>query len=180
MTAAKQQTIHMGQHTIDIKETKEGSVVAKLKSGLSFGVLELEKTEKGDIRLKEMELGSAYVTAEQVAILLHHTNLADDLLASLKKVRQLMTKTVDSVQLGDRNIVVSVNKSGRKTAKLNSGDSFGVLEMEKTSEGIRIKEMEVGSAFITPEQFAAVLFYADLDEEIQLEIKKVKAYYSNK
>ncbi|MDN3017065.1 hypothetical protein PH210_12770 [Paenibacillus sp. BSR1-1] len=177
---SKNQRIHMGEHTIDVKSTKEGSVVASLSSGLSFKVLEMEKTSKGEIRLKEMELGSAHISSEHLAILLHHSNLADDVLNSLEKVRQLMTKTVDSVQLGNRNIVVTANKNGSKTAKLNSGNSFGVIEMEKTTDGIRLKEMEAGSAYLTSEEFAAVLFYADLDKELESEIKKVKEFYGRK
>lgn len=178
-TNPKNQTIHLGNHTIEVKETKEGRIIAKLSSGFSFGVLEVEKTEKGEVRLKEMELGSAYVTAEQLALLLYHTNLAENVLDSIEKVCKLMTKTANMVNLGSLNIVVTVDKNGGKTARLNSGESFGVIEMEKTSKGIRVKEMELGSAILTTEHFAAVLFFADLDDEVVVEINKVKEYYSN-
>ncbi|MED2971792.1 hypothetical protein P4361_05820 [Fictibacillus sp. B-59209] len=44
--------------------------------------------EKNGIRIKEMELGSAHLTAEHLALLLHHAGVSEEVMAELAKLQQ--------------------------------------------------------------------------------------------
>jgi hypothetical protein len=77
---------YMGEHYITVKEKKNGSKVATLTSAISFGVLEIENTEKG-IRIKDLEVGSAYVSPQHLAILLKEVGVADTLVQAINDVK---------------------------------------------------------------------------------------------
>lgn len=66
-------------------------------------------------------------------------------------------KTVNEIHMGEEFIVVKQRKNGSKVAVLHRNNSFGVLEMERVEGKIRIKDLEVGSAFVDPEHLAVML-----------------------
>ncbi|UZJ77781.1 hypothetical protein [Fictibacillus sp. KU28468] len=79
--------LNMGEHRIVIRESEDGVKTARLSSGFHGAILEVEK-EKNGIRIKEMELGSAHLTAEHLALLLHHAGVSEEVMAELAKLQQ--------------------------------------------------------------------------------------------
>lgn len=69
--------INMGNHFILTHERKDGSKVASLHSGNHFAELEVEKTKDNKIRIKEMNLGSAIVEPEHLAILFREAGITE-------------------------------------------------------------------------------------------------------
>lgn len=69
--------INMGSHFILTKEDKKGRRVATLYSGNRFGELEIEKTEDNNIRIKELNIGSAVVSPEHLALLFREVGLIE-------------------------------------------------------------------------------------------------------
>ncbi|WNB91275.1 hypothetical protein [Bacillus sp. NEB1478] len=91
-----------------------------------------------------------------------------------------MSTVSNEYNMGDFRIVVRETKEGTKTARLSSGFHGGILEVEKEKEGIRIKEMEVGSAHITPEHLAMLLYLSGVSTEVVDEIKKIEENFRTK
>jgi len=80
-----------------------------------------------------------------------------------------MTKTIP---MGNHYIEVKQGTHD-KTARLNSGKNFGILEIEKAINHIRIKDLELGSAYVTPKQLAMMLKEAGLAEVMSKELEDV-------
>jgi hypothetical protein len=85
-----------------------------------------------------------------------------------------MSTVSNEYNMGDYRVVVRESKDGTKTARLSSGFHGAILEVEREENGIRIKEMEVGSAHITPEHLAMLLYLSGVSEEVVSEIKKIE------
>lgn len=87
------QEFNLGDHRIIVKETEEGTRIARLSSGLSGGVLEVEKKLDGQLRIKEMELGSAYISSEHLALLLFHAGASDEVLTQIQNIQAHYSKS---------------------------------------------------------------------------------------
>ncbi|MGV3487839.1 MAG: hypothetical protein ACO1OC_04550 [Tuberibacillus sp.] len=79
--------IPMGDYTITLTEEDNGNYVAKLTSGEYGGMLEFEKLDDGNLRVREIDVGSATISLEQLAIMLVLTNTDDDLIKQIKKIK---------------------------------------------------------------------------------------------
>lgn len=72
-----------GDSFIEVKDSKNGGKIATLYSGKSFGVLEVENMS-GKIRIKDLEVGSAYVKPEHLKLMLKETGIMDILVNEVK------------------------------------------------------------------------------------------------
>jgi len=79
-------TIFLGDNYIEVRNGKEGNSVATLHSATSFAMLEIENCD-GKVRIKEMELGSAFVDVKHLAILINEAGLKDSLMTALAVVK---------------------------------------------------------------------------------------------
>lgn len=75
----------LGSHFITVKEDSKGSRTATLHSGESFAILQVENVN-GEIRIKEMKLGSAFIKPQHFAMLLKEAGLSEIVEESLKSV----------------------------------------------------------------------------------------------
>lgn len=87
-----------------------------------------------------------------------------------------MSKLVKQHLLGDHFITVKQDSKGSVTATLHSGNSFGVLEVQNVNGEIRIKDLEIGSAFVKPHHFAMLLKEAGLSEIVEDSLKSVNSF----
>jgi len=82
----------MGDYAITLKENENGLLEAKLTSGEYGGLLEIEKLGGGQLRIREMDVGSSTVSLEQLAIMLVLTETDDDLINEINKIKEEQNK----------------------------------------------------------------------------------------
>ncbi|MFS0905644.1 hypothetical protein AB3N02_21610 [Priestia aryabhattai] len=78
--------ILLGNHYINTKDGKNDAKISTLHSGNTFGVLEIENRNDGVIRIKDLELGSAKVEPEHLALLLKEVGLAQQVKEAIEKL----------------------------------------------------------------------------------------------
>jgi hypothetical protein len=66
-------------------------------------------------------------------------------------------KKIKEYSMGDEFIIVKERRSGSRVVTLYRSNSFGVMEMENMNGMIRIKDLEIGSAFVDPSHLAMML-----------------------
>lgn len=84
--------IPLGDHAITIKENNEGHRVARLTSGTFGGLIEVQKHPDGLLRIRELDIGSAKVSVENLALLLVEVGVDEDLTNEIKKIKGISSK----------------------------------------------------------------------------------------
>lgn len=83
--------ISMGDYVVTLKNSSNGDLQAKLSSASHGRILKVEKLKTGHLKLREMDIGSAEITVEHLALLLTLIGLQDELIKELNKIN-LFTK----------------------------------------------------------------------------------------
>jgi hypothetical protein len=81
--------MQMGNYAVTLKEIAEGQLQAKLTSMTNGNLLEIEKGEGAHIRLRELDFGSAELTLEHLAIMLHLIGADADMMSELEKIKRM-------------------------------------------------------------------------------------------
>ncbi|GGH75257.1 hypothetical protein JOD43_000558 [Pullulanibacillus pueri] len=85
-----------------------------------------------------------------------------------------MAKVLKEIQLGDFTITLKEDDQGQYTARLTSGSSGGLLEIEKLSDdSLRIRDLDIGSAEVLTEHLALMLVLIKADQNLTDEIHKI-------
>jgi len=80
--------LQMGDYTITVSETDDGHLSARLSSGEKGGLLEMESVSDQELRIRELDIGSSYITFEQLAIMLVLTGADDRLIEAINKIKE--------------------------------------------------------------------------------------------
>lgn len=91
-----------------------------------------------------------------------------------------MAKIVQEIQMGDYTITLKDHGEGRCVARLSSGRYGGLLELEKTKNGLKIHQIEIGSAEVTIEHLAFMMILIKADGELTEEISKINKIREHK
>jgi hypothetical protein len=81
--------LQMGNYAVTLKEIAEGQLQAKLTSMTNGNLLEIEKGEGNNIRLRELDFGSAELTLEHLAVMLHLIGADADIISELEKINRM-------------------------------------------------------------------------------------------
>lgn len=84
--------IQMGNFAVTLREVAEGHLQAKLTSMTNGNLLEIEKGEGNLIRVRELDFGSAEITLEHLAIMLHLIGADTDMVNELNKIKRMTDK----------------------------------------------------------------------------------------
>lgn len=91
-----------------------------------------------------------------------------------------MAKIIQEIQMGDYTITLKDHGEGRQVARLSSGRYGGQLELEKTNYGLKVHQIEIGSAELTIEHLALMMILIKADGELTDEIKKINNIRNHK
>ncbi|WEG13755.1 hypothetical protein PU629_05150 [Pullulanibacillus sp. KACC 23026] len=80
----------MGDYVVTLHELANGDLQSKLSSASQGPLLEIHKlAENGHLRVKELELGSAYLKVEHLALLLTLIGAGDEMLEEINNLNSL-------------------------------------------------------------------------------------------
>ena len=80
--------LQMGDYTITVSETDDGHLSVRLSSGEKGGLLEMETVSDRELRIRELDIGSSYITFEHLAIMLVLTGADDRLVQAINKIKK--------------------------------------------------------------------------------------------
>lgn len=98
----------------------------------------------------------------------------------LTKEALSVAKIVKEIQMGDYTITLKDHGEGRFVTRLSSGRYGGLLELEKTDYGLKIHQIEIGSAEVTVEHLALMLILIQADGDLAAEIEKINNIRNHK
>jgi hypothetical protein len=84
--------IQMGDYTISLRENQEGLYETKLTSGEFGGLLELGNAGNDKLRIRELDIGSSYITVEQLAFMLVLTETDEAVVKEINRIREERNK----------------------------------------------------------------------------------------
>lgn len=82
--------IPMGNFVVTLRQLANGDLQAKLTSASHGPLIEIEKLENGNLKIRELEFGSAKITIEHLSILLTLIGTADEMKSELDRIQNLM------------------------------------------------------------------------------------------
>ncbi len=91
-----------------------------------------------------------------------------------------MAKVVHEIEMGDYTITLKDHGEGRCVARLSSGRYGGLLELEKTDYGLKIHQIEIGSAEVTIEHLSLMMILIKADGDLTEEIAKINKIRGHK
>ncbi|TCP23498.1 hypothetical protein EV207_13015 [Scopulibacillus darangshiensis] len=84
-----------------------------------------------------------------------------------------MAKIVQEIEMGDYTISLKDHGDGKYEARLSSGRYGGLLEIEKSDYGLRIRQIDIGSADVSLEHLALMTILVGADQELISEINRI-------
>lgn len=84
-----------------------------------------------------------------------------------------MAKIIKEIEMGDYTVTLRDHGKKHYSARLSSATYGGVLELERSDYGVKIRQLDIGSAEVQLEHLALMAVLIDVDQTLVKEIGKI-------